>query len=658
MNKTYPILMALFLTCFGFPGLLLAQDEDTDTAANDAADESSEAGEEGDAVDTEAAPEETEEEDTAETEGEGSEESAIEADETAIDETVEEDVEPLVLEEKKPELDLSALGEIDPEAELTGGAITEDDATEEVTDDWTERAMDLLELHGYFRVRPGLAEDFNIRNDSAIYNRTAVNETDAEDDTFGYCGGENVRCKNSTLAGANMRFRLEPTINISEEVWIKSQIDFLDNVMLGSTPRYYQNFNSPYAATTVNTSSVQGFNMGAPDSSQMMLVRRAWGEVMTPFGQVRFGRMGDHWGLGMLHNAGNGLFNDFGDSVDRIMFATKINDWIIAPAFDFPNEGVAGVDASGRPFDLGQLDDAFQLSAIVGYKHDAEDQEKILKRGDWLINSGLYFTYRWQALSFETNPDEEGTISEGEMHFYNRDLWVMTPDLWFQFLVGTFRLEFELALIYGRLSNPDQAQWDFEDASPLELVQWGGVLQAKYGLLDDDLHLGLEFAFASGDKDVDGLRAPTTYDQLNNPGDGSFTAFTFNPAYNTDMILYRHVLGSVSQTYYFKFWLDFGFLKNSGGRQMNLRLDALYSRAVYSATTIHGTNPNIGIELNVSALYKTEDNFFAGVQYGVLFPLAAFKGEPTWYDEGTSPFINDTDLAVPQSLQAILGITF
>ena len=33
-----------------------------------------------------------------------------------------------------------------------------------------------------------------------------------------------------------MRLRLEPTLNVSEEVAIKMQIDVLDNLVFGSTP--------------------------------------------------------------------------------------------------------------------------------------------------------------------------------------------------------------------------------------------------------------------------------------------------------------------------------------------------------------------------------------------------------------------------------------
>ena len=38
----------------------------------------------------------------------------------------------------------------------------------------------------------------------------------------------------NTNAGANMRLRLEPILNVSEDIKIKAQIDVLDNLVLGS----------------------------------------------------------------------------------------------------------------------------------------------------------------------------------------------------------------------------------------------------------------------------------------------------------------------------------------------------------------------------------------------------------------------------------------
>lgn len=560
------------------------------------------------------------------------------------------------------ELDMKALGEIDPEKDLAkGGILEEDAAAAQAAEDWTERELDILEIHGYFRLRPELYHKFSIRNDDALYDRPQIQKVDQSTALGADCRdkGTRERCRNATLAGANMRFRLEPTLNISEEVRVKAQIDFLDNVMLGSTPRYWQNWGSS-GTNTIEIGRIQGWDMGPPQPGQAVVVRRVWGEVMTPLGQLRFGRMGDHWGLGMLHNAGNGLNQDYGDTVDRIMFAAKINDWLIAPAWDFPNEGISASDASGRPFDISQLDDAYQLVGIVAYKHDREDQLAILKRGDWVINTGIHFTYRWQVLSFEADLEDTELDEDGEPsnQFYRRDMWAIVTDFWFQFLRDTFHFELEAAFIYGEVGNPLRNEEVFDNAEPLTLIQYGGVLQADYGLLSDQLRIGLEFGFASGDEDVEGLRAPSNFDQANGEANGEFMAFSFNPAYNTDLILYHHILGSVSQSYYFNAWLRYDFLKSAMGRKLGLQLDVTYSRAVWEKSTINNGSANLGVEINAQAMYVSEDHFHAGLQYGVLFPLGAFKGDwdPT-PDDGL-PGYSDTKLFFPQTVQVILGITY
>jgi uncharacterized protein (TIGR04551 family) len=646
LSKKHAVRLVLFVAVICFSLSAWSQDDTEDI---------------DDTEDVEESEEETDLEEELEMDDEDEQEEEEEEDDDSSSESVD--------------LDLSALGEIDPEKELAQVETQTDASIGESEKDWSERTMDILELHGYFRVRPELYHSFHIRNDNALYDRTMVNKL--PDDPGNDCrkkGGSRKPCKNSTLTGANMRFRLEPTINISEEVWIKAQIDFLDNVMLGSSPRYWHSWE-PYNAAggpppeMTEIGRVQGWDMGPPASEDMVVVRRVWGEVLTPFGQLRFGRMGDDWGLGLLHNSGNGINQDFGNSVDRIMFAFKINDWIIAPAFDFPNDGISASDASGRPFDVGQLDDAYQFVGIFGYKHDKEEQKAMIKRGDWVVNTGLYFSYRWQVLSFQealiidsTDPD---AAPEYEYRFYRRDTWNITPDFWFQFLMGTFHLELELAFVYGQLGNADDNQPDFDMAHSLELIQFGGLIQMDYGLLSDQLRIGLEFGYASGDNDSEGMRAPATYDQFNDSTNDVYSVFSFNPAYTTDLILYRHILGSISQSYYFKAWVRYDFLKNALGRNLGLEADIIYSRAAAADSTINNSSSNLGVEIDVKAMFVTQDHFHAGLAYGVLFPLGAFKGTPyggvdNWNEElwGEYPYITDTDLAIPQTIQLFLGISY
>ena len=49
------------------------------------------------------------------------------------------------------------------------------------------------------------------------------------------------------MASANMRLRVEPTLNVSERVRVKAQIDVLDNYVLGSSASdLFDQSRSPY----------------------------------------------------------------------------------------------------------------------------------------------------------------------------------------------------------------------------------------------------------------------------------------------------------------------------------------------------------------------------------------------------------------------------
>src|SRR5207302_5125149 len=179
-----------------------------------------------------------------------------------------------------------------------------------------------------------------------------------------------------TVAGANMRFRFEPTFNISEEVRIKMQVDALDNVIMGSNPDYAFSRNLSYARDPFSVFS----DSQVPPSSAIngltdsIAVKRIYGEVSTPVGLLRFGRMGSNWGLGMLHNDGNCLDCDYGDTVDRIQFvAEPISGWYIVPGIDFNVEGPQLTRSNGVPLDLSNGDDAHSL-VIAAARMDTASQ--------------------------------------------------------------------------------------------------------------------------------------------------------------------------------------------------------------------------------------------------------------------------------------------
>ena len=89
------------------------------------------------------------------------------------------------------------------------------------------------------------------------------------------------------------------------------------------------------------THAVGAESPGRTALSDSIVVKRVWGEYLTPVGLLRFGRMPSHWGLGMLANGGDGYDSDYQSTADRIMFVTGIKkyDLYFAGAWDFAERG-------------------------------------------------------------------------------------------------------------------------------------------------------------------------------------------------------------------------------------------------------------------------------------------------------------------------------
>ena len=56
------------------------------------------------------------------------------------------------------------------------------------------------------------------------------------------------------MGGANLRLRLEPTLNVTDQVRVHAQIDVLDNTIMGSTPD--------------SLAGIDGFNRAAVDAAR------------------------------------------------------------------------------------------------------------------------------------------------------------------------------------------------------------------------------------------------------------------------------------------------------------------------------------------------------------------------------------------------------
>ena len=151
------------------------------------------------------------------------------------------------------------------------GALTQRNS-EIFSDEWWTHSRPVFELHGLYRLRAELFHNFFLgrtdRNPGLWappidYQYTATDGTRVPSSGLTNCGDSTGQaCSNKTQSSANMRFRLNPELHLSDNLRIVSQIDLLDNLVLGSTPNSYYNAYDP----TTGKTGVGGQSPYAPRS--------------------------------------------------------------------------------------------------------------------------------------------------------------------------------------------------------------------------------------------------------------------------------------------------------------------------------------------------------------------------------------------------------
>ena len=465
-----------------------------------------------------------------------------------------------------------------------------------------------------------------------------------------------------TIKSTNLRLRLEPTIQLTETVTVHTQVDLLDNLVLGSTPN--GTFHDGSAAGGSNPLGAFTGGQTTPEESsgglrQSIAVRRAWAEVSTALGFIKFGRMPDHFGLGIVANAGRradtdyatwetmwrpgalanvggdnplgyDLDSDHGDTVDRVMISTSVpgTDLEAAAALHWPTSGLISSDTDrglrqvdGQAFDLDDVDDSTEWMLAIGRMDAPRDFQDRIDRGKLAVNYGARLLKRTQSWDYERPftagdpPAIDGLVPRG--------LSVYSPDLWLKAGWKKWKLELEATAAIGSL----RTQADFETTpittgTLVDIRTWGGVVRASTRALDDKLGWGIELGAASGDQWDNGPQGQT---HLRNaqllPPRGSSAAikrFVFDPDYEIDLILFRELIGAVSNAVYFRPHVSYQLTKDITARVQNVT-----SAAVEPVAT-PGNDRLWGTEFDADISYQA-NGFTVGGAYGVLFPLGAMS---------------------------------
>jgi uncharacterized protein (TIGR04551 family) len=495
----------------------------------------------------------------------------------------------------------------------------------------------LFELDGYYRMRTDWFKNFNLgfSDDPALGGAPFPRPIS--------CGNATTECEGS-LSSTNMRLRLEPTLNIDEGTSVHVQADIYDNLVLGSTPSTqdlsaYTATNLPPLGAFGNTQdpTIRGVN----SDRDAITIKRAWAEIAVPLGIVKLGRQPNHWGMGVLFNAGGydpiaGTYDydaDLGDTVDRLSFSALIpgtdlramiaSDWVSTRLVS--NQASQGKGRESHPWDLSDHDDADTIVAVISRMDSPQEFRDIVDRGEVAFNYGVYFEYKTQENDLDLTDYKLGGTLDAATKYVPRGYKTYTPDVWVKLGLGHVQLEGEVAAILGKIDHLE----DFGITNPVDIRKFGGAGRFIYKALDGKLRLGVESGFASGDQWDNNPQGATHISHARLLGDpamnatlNKLTQFFFNREYKVDMILWRHLYGAITNAAYAKPFLSYDLTKSIVFKAANITSFAVKTISTPGNSSIYGT------EFNADLGY-TAGGINIGASYGVLFPLGALAHPAT-----------------------------
>ncbi|MDP7039361.1 MAG: TIGR04551 family protein [Myxococcota bacterium] len=516
------------------------------------------------------------------------------------------------------------------------------------TKDWMliKPKVTRLELDGYFRLRGDLFRRLDLGN-GVVWDGTERYPAPPD-------GKANV-------TGTNMRLRIEPKINISEGIQIISTWDVFDNLVFGGTP------NSDRPTDTLTSTQVSPSGTSALNDS--LYVKRAYARLyaMNEQLEVRVGRMSDHWGLGVFANDGDCFDCDYGSVVDRAALTFKIAQHVWVPMVDWLANGpvitpFGGV--GGQPLDALNSDDAMRYSLrIVKTDHDDDIRESVLK-GQTVWNYGLWNALQRQdrglRAAYYASNDLSANAAVNAEDDEKRDANIYLGSAFLKVYRGILEFGLEGTVLAGSFRDKF-VDTSAETTEATNVLQVGGAMDAtwRFGGDYEGTTLSLKAGGASGDSaagfgaldQAAGQRGAS----VTGTDDYNLNNFQFSPDYHVDLILFRRLLGTVTDAWYVRPEVGYQF-----NERVNGGLAAIYSQALFKRSTPayaegeSGENP-LGFEVNVHLDYSSEPLAGGGVvktglAYGFLFPLGAFKNRTLELEE------QDPEFA--QTLQARLYLSF
>ncbi|MBL8957771.1 MAG: TIGR04551 family protein [Myxococcaceae bacterium] len=426
------------------------------------------------------------------------------------------------------------------------------------------------------------------------------------------------------LAVADLRVRTDLAVYAPfAAVAVKLRADLIDDLVMGSTPSL-----SPGTGTSPTPATSPG-----QLPTTLFRLKRAYAEALTPLGLLSAGRMGAHWGLGLLANGGDCLDCDRGDAADRIAFVTPVLGHFVAAAYDFTAVGPLSTRQDQiRGLVLEPSANVHSISFALMNPRTPVATERRRRAGRTTVEYGVLASHRWQDQDVpQSYLNVQGTALTSSQ-VVPRGFRATVFDVWARVTAPMLRVELEGALAFATVAQPSLIPGVLL-RDPGTSLQWGGAAEIEVGSPTTRFSGGLYGGVASGDPapgfgaypaaGVKPVRGELDAPQADFPRDTRVDNFRFNPDYRVDRILFAEIVGTVTDALYVRPWAQ-ARLVDLGPSSLKLRLSGTYTRALFASST-PGGDENLGLELHGSLRWESRDGFDALLEYAVLFPFAGLS---------------------------------
>lgn len=490
------------------------------------------------------------------------------------------------------------------------------------------QALD-LDWSGQFRAEADWIHNYNLDSSNA-----ATDATREAGKGYYIPGGGTSTAQFQTLF-----MRLKPKLIVNDNIYIKSEWWVGDPI--------YGLFGSGAPQTGDQRQYYSNQNRGSAISAQ-----RFWAEILTDVGTVQVGRAPLNWGLGVVWNNGDGLWDRYESTGDIIRLISKFGAFTFSPGIVKYSMGntVGGACAVTGPGVCSTLPGDGGVSEItLSFQYDNPDED---------FEGGVNFIRRISAGAQDPTSGYLGIGLSGGGQVpvggsYN------TWDVYAKKKFGKFSLGGELPIASG-------------DIGGLGYKTFGLAAEAGYKFSDT-----FETTLKAGHAPGQGSVTPGTLP-------GQYKAFYFNPNYRLGMIMFNYQLANFSgpQTQnnpatgsanlsspydnpivnanYLNLglalradkWNFHGGFTWAQAQEAALANQDFYNhlRHQYVAdATGNNQSTSLGWEMDYGTTFQWDDNFQVGLDMGVFFPGAYYKYSNTAVGNAT-----DTVIAG----QARVGITF